>query len=312
MGRAARLGALRGAAGGGPDRQPLCGPPGAAGGGLTAGHAVVFGASGWGKTTFIRTLWSAWPPRTRPASCPRLHARPRRAQPGRARRPAARRRGDNPDEEGYKERVEQSCASSRAWSGGARSCQQASVRRPVPVQPAHPEAPLPAIVVAIDNFAEFNETFGGEPRQRRDACWISSSPLPASASPTACTSSSPPASPACCQPAFQRLRPAVYAQAGRSDRVSGDLGVSVADIPNIPGRGYVAVDRVALSFQVALPVDLQYPDRIETRRPLPRQRPARLRLRAHPAANRSPRIPRSSGWPPICGCVCRTRPASCR
>ena len=51
---------------------------------LPRGHVVIFGASGWGKTTFIRTLAVSLAATHSPDATAHLRAGPGRPQPGHA------------------------------------------------------------------------------------------------------------------------------------------------------------------------------------------------------------------------------------
>lgn len=127
------------------------------------GHVVIFGASGYGKTTFIRTLI---------ASLAATHS------PNHFHGYLLDLGGRNlgilkdlphigalimPDEEGYEERVAQLLRELEDIIEQRKTLLNDSrVADIVEYNQTHPQTPQPAILVAIDNFVEFIETFGGD------------------------------------------------------------------------------------------------------------------------------------------------------
>jgi S-DNA-T family DNA segregation ATPase FtsK/SpoIIIE len=123
---------------------------------LARGHAVLFGASGYGKTTFLRTLSPAWPPRTRPTefqahildlggrSLEVLKALPHVGSI------------IMPDERGYEERVEQLLRElDNVWRSASASSLASAASPPCSSTTAGDPPQLePAILVAIDNFSD--------------------------------------------------------------------------------------------------------------------------------------------------------------
>ncbi len=121
---------------------------------------------------------------------------------------------------------------------------------------AHPTDPLPGIVVVIDNFAEFKETFGGD---KDDVETVLDKFVILARE---------------CKPYGVHLLLTVNQLSVLSTQLynifterytlklgdAGDyraiVGASVPEIADIQGRGYVNLNRMPLSFQVATPTDL--------------------------------------------------------
>ena len=129
---------------------------------LPRGHVAIFGASGWGKTTFVRSLIVSLAATHSPdqfhAYLLDLGGRNLGVLAGLPHVGAV----IIPDEEGYKERVEQLL---RELDGIVEKrktlLSNARVSDIYEYNRAHPDTPQAAILVAIDNFVEFIETFGG-------------------------------------------------------------------------------------------------------------------------------------------------------
>ena len=133
---------------------------------LPRGHVVIFGASGSGKTTFIRTLI---------VSLAATHS------PDHFHIYILDLGGRNlgvledlphvgaviiPDEEGYEERVEQILREIEDIVEQRKTSSTTPARPTSTIQSVPTWPPLPAILVAIDNFVEFIETFGA----KRERC----------------------------------------------------------------------------------------------------------------------------------------------
>jgi len=224
---------------------------------FTRGHVVVFGASGWGKTTFVRSLIVSLCATHSPAYAHvyllDLGGRNLAALAGLPHVGAV----INPDEEGYQERVEQLF----------RELNDVVDRRKVILANAgvdsifkynalHGDDPLPGIIVAIDNFVEFKETFGGEKENvetlldRFVALARESKPygvhfLITANQPNVLSTQ-----------LYNIFTERFVLKLGDPGDYRVILGSSVPEIADIPGRGYVSSDRVPLSFQVAVPTDL--------------------------------------------------------
>jgi S-DNA-T family DNA segregation ATPase FtsK/SpoIIIE len=226
---------------------------------LPRGHVVIFGGSGWGKTTFLRTLAVSLTTTHSPnalhmylldlggrnlaalASLPHVGA------------------VVNPDEAGYEERVEQVLRQLED-EVEARKVTLADAGAPdiYKYNQAHPTAPLPAILLAIDNFVEFKETFGGDPQAEgvqtamdkfvalaRQAkpygvhCVITVNQL--NAMPVQL---------------FNLFTERLTLKLGDATEYRQIVGGFVGDLPDVSGRGYVKVGMQPLSFQIATPLDL--------------------------------------------------------
>ncbi|HEY1014573.1 MAG TPA: FtsK/SpoIIIE domain-containing protein, partial [Herpetosiphonaceae bacterium] len=225
------------------------------------GHMVMFGASGWGKTTFIRSLI---------VSLAATHS------PNHFHAYILDLGGRNlgildklphvgavviPDEEGYVERVEQLLREIEDIVDKRKTLlTNASLPDVYQYNKLHPENLQPAIVMAIDNFLEFNETFGGQEEGVETAMdkFIGLARL---AKPYGIH---------------------FVITIGRLSDLSNQLfslfterytlklsdhtdyrtiaGGAVSEIADIPGRGYTKVGINPLSFQVAVPFDLTRAD----------------------------------------------------
>lgn len=124
------------------------------------GHVAVFGASGWGKTTLLRTLIVSLAATHSPS-----HAHLYLLDLG----------GRNlgvfsdlphvgavitPDSDGYRERVEQLFREIDQRIEERKPLLEAAGANDIyQYNAAHPEQPLPPLVLVIDNFVEFRETF---------------------------------------------------------------------------------------------------------------------------------------------------------
>ncbi len=228
---------------------------------LPRGHAVVFGASGWGKTTFIRTLI---------VSLAATHA------PDQAQMYILDLGGRNlsilgklphvgalilPDAEGYEERVEQLLRVLDDYVQKRKTLlSNAGFTDIYDYNHAHPTNVQPAIVVAIDNFVEFVETFGTEDdnvesvldkfvalaRQSRTygIHFVLSVNQIGNLS----------------NQIYSLFTERFTLKLSDPSEYRAIVGGTVADINDIAGRGYTRIGAQPLSFQVAVPLDLQRGD----------------------------------------------------
>lgn len=225
---------------------------------LPRGHAVVFGASGWGKTTFIRTLIVSLAAAHSlnflhmyilDLGGRNLHVLGKLPHVGAV---------ITPDTEGYEERVEQLLRvlddiieKRKTIFNNAGLADIASYNQ------AHPETVQPAIVVAIDNFVEFVETFGGQEDDVESVLnkFISlarqSRPYGVyfiiSVNHTGNLSNQ----------LYSLFTERFTLKLTDPTEYRAIVGGTVPDIKDIPGRGYTKIGREPLSFQVAVPLDLQ-------------------------------------------------------
>ena len=222
---------------------------------FSKGHAVLFGASGWGKTTFFRSLV---------ASLAATHS------PGEFQAHVLDLGGRSlevlgamphvgsvimPDERGYEERVQQLLSElenivderKRQFSAvGVSTLFEYNVQAEVPVEPA--------ILVLIDNFGEYIETFGSRGGQddgnsllgrlvalaRQAKTYgihfiISINRL--NALPT---------------PIYSLFTERYMLRLSDTDDYRSIVGAGVPEIDEVAGRGYVRIGRQPLEFQVAL------------------------------------------------------------
>ncbi|MCL4297868.1 MAG: hypothetical protein KJ077_19150 [Anaerolineae bacterium] len=225
---------------------------------LPRGHVSLFGASGWGKTTFIRTLVVSL---TATHSPNHLHVYVLDL--------GGRNLGvlENlphvgsviiPDAEGYEERVEQLL---RELDDIVEQRKTILYNAGLPdlykYNDAHPTTPLPAIVVCIDNFIEFKETFGGDAESDVETVFDKFVGLVRQAKPYGIhfviTVSQPNVLSSQLQSLFtERLTLKLADPTEYRTIVGGQVG----DIGDVPGRGYVKIGHLPLTFQIAQPIDL--------------------------------------------------------
>ncbi|HXV43955.1 MAG TPA: FtsK/SpoIIIE domain-containing protein, partial [Anaerolineae bacterium] len=128
---------------------------------VTKGHVVLFGGSGWGKTTFMRTLVVSLAATHSPAE---FHAHildlgGRNLEVLRALPHVGT--IIMPDEQGYEERVQQILRElNDIVDERKRLFSEAGLSTLYEYNISHPDRIEPAILVVIDNFPEFLETFG--------------------------------------------------------------------------------------------------------------------------------------------------------
>ena len=220
------------------------------------GHVVIFGASGWGKTTFIRSLAISLATTHSPdylhlyildlggrnlnvlGNLPHVGA------------------VIIPDEGGYEERVEQLLRELDDLIEARKTLiSNAGLPDIYQYNQTHPADSQPAIVVAIDNFIEFQETFGND---NEDVESIldkfvllarQSRPYGIHFVVTANQLS------ALSNNLYSLFTERLTLKLTDPAEYRAIIGGHVADIGEIPGRGYTKVGRLPLSLQIALPVD---------------------------------------------------------
>ncbi|HEX9371600.1 MAG TPA: FtsK/SpoIIIE domain-containing protein, partial [Roseiflexaceae bacterium] len=221
---------------------------------FTRGHAVIFGASGWGKTTMLRSLILSLAATHSPdefqahvfdlggRNLESLRALPHVGTV------------IMPDERGYEERVQQLWRElNEIVDQRKRLFSTHRVSTLIEYNEAHPEKVEPAVLVVIDNFAEFIETFGGAQGDDESSLLAAFVALArqgrAYGLHVAITTTR-----------LNVLSSKLYSlfterytlRLADADDYSGIVGATVPEIEEIAGRGYTRVDRMALSFQVAL------------------------------------------------------------
>jgi DNA segregation ATPase FtsK/SpoIIIE-like protein len=233
---------------------------------LPRGHVVVFGASGSGKTTFIRTLITSLAATHSPdhfhAYVMDLGGRSLGVLGGLPHVGAV----VIPDEEGYEERVEQILREIEDIVERRKTIlSNASETDIYQYNQSHQQSPQPAIVVAIDNFIEFVETFGGG-AEGDDVETVLNKFIGLARQS---------------KPYGIHFVVTVSQMGGLSNQLyslfserytlrlvdvteyRAIVGGNVPEIGDIPGRGYTRIGRQPLSFQVALPIDLRRGERAE-------------------------------------------------
>lgn len=212
---------------------------------LPRGHAVIFGASGWGKTTFLRTLILSLAALHSPED---LHVY---VLDFGGRNLSMFRELPHvgaiiaPDEEERVQRLLRRLDS--ILDQRKKTLSHLGIDDLYSYNATHPESTLPAILVIIDNFAEFKESFEdlvppltSLVRESRayGIHFVVSADQPGSIAGKLYGLFSE-------RMALKLSDPTEY---------SAIVGRGVRSIDDIPGRGVVKIDRRALEFQVALPV----------------------------------------------------------
>lgn len=212
---------------------------------LRRGHAVIFGASGWGKTTFLRTLLAALASSHSPKELhvyildfggrqmslfrdlPHVGAIVTPDEDERLQR--LLRRLDNMLEQRKKILSEAGADDVYAYNT------------------AHPDGALPAILVLVDNFAEFKEGYDGlmpilvslvRESRAYGIHFVAAADLPNAMSGKL----------------YNLFTERMTLKLSDSTEYIGIVGRGARPIEDIAGRGFVKVERRALEFQAALPV----------------------------------------------------------
>jgi DNA segregation ATPase FtsK/SpoIIIE, S-DNA-T family len=224
---------------------------------LTRGHAAVFGASGWGKTVFLRTLIMSLAATHSPdglqiymldfggRGLDVLEALPHRGA------------SIMPSEEERVERLLRKLdrmlqernallSQARADSLGAYNV----------AQKAAGKEPLPAVLLVIDNFAEFKENYEnllpqliGIAREGRSY----GVHLVVTAEQTSAIPGK----------LFSLITERFALKLADKAEYANIVGRGVPGVDDVEGRGYVAIERSPLEFQVALPVSVTAEDEAE-------------------------------------------------
>ncbi|NJN66782.1 MAG: hypothetical protein HC884_08730 [Chloroflexaceae bacterium] len=227
---------------------------------LPRGHAVIFGSPGWGKTTFIRTLVVSLAATHSPDA---FHAY------------LLDLGGRNlgvleklphvgaliiPDEEGYKERVEQLF---RVMDDIIQERKTLLNNAGLPdiyeYNHAHPASAQPALLIAIDNFLEFVETFGATSDDVESVLdkFVALVRQSRSYGIHLVISTNQPGN--LPNQVYSLFTERFTLKLADPTEYRAIVGGPVPDIGEIAGRGYTKIGRQPLAFQVALPIDLQRP-----------------------------------------------------
>jgi DNA segregation ATPase FtsK/SpoIIIE-like protein len=225
---------------------------------LPRGHAAIFGASGWGKTTFIRSLI---------VSLTATHS------PDHLWVYVLDLGGRNlgvleelphvgaviiPDEEGYAERVEQLLRELDDIVETRKTIlSNAGVPDVYKYNDANSKNALPVVLVAIDNFIEFRETFdSGDPNvesvlDKFVALVRQAKPygihFVISVNRLNVLSNA----------LFSLFTERITLKLADQTEYRAIIGGQVADLGEVPGRGYMKIGHLPLTLQVAQPIDLR-------------------------------------------------------
>ena len=221
---------------------------------LTRGHAVIFGASGWGKTTFLRTLVTSLAATHSPDEMHMyffdfggrgldvLEALPHRGA------------SIMPSEE---ERVQRLLRRLESILEERKSIlSQARADNLGTYNATHPDSVLPAILFLIDNFAEFKENY----ENLMDKMISVAREGRAYGVHLVVTAEQTSALPGKLYSLFTERITLKLADATEYANV---VGRGVPGLDDIPGRGFVAVERSPLEFQTALPVGITVEEEAE-------------------------------------------------
>jgi len=224
---------------------------------LTRGHAVLFGASGYGKSTFLRALALSMAATHSPGEL-HMHVLDLGGRALEALR-ALPHVGTliSPDDEGYEERVQQLWRQLAELIDRRKELLSKSGAATVlEYNVAHQGAPLPAQLVLIDNLAELIESFSLAAAQKRDD---SDSPLDAfvalarqgrafgihfvitAARPNQLSSK-----------LYSLFNGRFTLRLADASEYSIVVGGGAGEIEELNGRGFARVARQPLPFQVAL------------------------------------------------------------
>ncbi len=222
---------------------------------LPRGHVVLFGASGWGKTTFIRTLITSLVATHTPDHCHiylldlggrNLSVLEELPHVGAL---------ITPDAEGYEERVRHLLRELEALIEQRKiTLNNARVQDIYQYNQMQPQTPLPAIVVVIDNFVEFSETFG---KQSDDgdstldqfiALARQSKPYGVHLLITVGQLGD------LSNQLYSLFTERFTLKLADPSEYRMIVGGQVAEIGDLPGRGYTRIGLQPLAFQVALPI----------------------------------------------------------
>jgi DNA segregation ATPase FtsK/SpoIIIE-like protein len=224
---------------------------------LSRGHGVVFGASGWGKTTLLRTLALSLAATHRPDEL-HLHALDLGGRGLEALRELPH-TGTliSPDERGYEERIQQLWRElNELLDRRKRLLSTAGAASMAEYNAAQPEQAEPALLLLVDNIGELIETFGGDDRDKEANLLEQFVSLARQGrtyglhivvtAPRLSTLSSK---------LFSLFTERLSLRLAEADDYSAIVGARVPESDELPGRGYARVGRDALIFQVALPPD---------------------------------------------------------
>lgn len=221
---------------------------------LPLGHVALFGASGWGKTTFVRSLIISLAATHSPDA---LHiylldlgGRSLSALQNLPHVGAV----IMPDEEGYQERVEQLL---RQLEEIVEERKQILATAGLPdlykYNDAYPATALPALLVVIDNFVEFKETFAGRdddvetPLDKLILLARQAKPYGVHFVITVGRMADLP------YQLFSLFTERLSLKIADAGDYRAIVGSAVEDFTGLPGRGYVKIGQTSLAFQVAQP-----------------------------------------------------------
>ncbi len=209
------------------------------------GHAVVFGASGWGKTTFLRTLIASLAATHSPAEFHAYILDFGGRQLNVFRDLPHVGAIITPDEEERVTRLLRKLDNTLAQRKNLLS--DAGADNLYSYNTANPDKVLPAILVVIDNFAEFRESFENlyplliqlvRESRAYGIHFVTTAELPNALGGKM----------------YSLFTERMALKLSDPTEYTGIVGRGARIIDDIPGRGFVKVERRALEFQTALPV----------------------------------------------------------
>ncbi len=221
---------------------------------LTRGHAVIFGASGWGKTTFLRTVITSLAATHSPdelhvyifdfggRGLDVLEALPHRAA------------SIMPSEEERVQRLLRRMES--ILEERNRILSQARADNLSTYNANNPDSRLPAILFVIDNFAEFKENY----ENQMDSLIGIAREGRAYGVHLVVTAEQTSALPGKLYSLFTER---IALKLADKAEYANIVGRGVPGVDDIAGRGFVAVERSPLEFQMALPVGVSEEEEAE-------------------------------------------------
>lgn len=225
---------------------------------MQRGHVALFGGAGWGKTTFLRTLVVSLAATHSPREVQMfiLDLGGRNLQALRALPHVGA--VILPDEEGYEEQVQQLLRElGHLIEKRKKLLGDEGVPQVYQYNALHPDNALPAVLVVIDNFAEFKESFerhAGRDEGPLDEFIALTRESRAYGIHFAVTAGNVAALPTKMFNIFTERLTLKLAEAAEYRTITG---ASVPELEDVPGRGYIKIGRQAYAFQIALPVDIR-------------------------------------------------------
>jgi DNA segregation ATPase FtsK/SpoIIIE, S-DNA-T family len=224
---------------------------------LPRGHTTIYGASGWGKSTFLRTLAVSLAASHSPNYLHLYLLDLGGRGFGVLRKLPHVGAVITPDEEAYEERVTQLIRELDDMITARKTLLSSAGNADIySYNQQHPENPQPAIVVLLDNFSEFVATFGGQSEETDSVLqrFIGLLRQAKLYGVHVVVSAGQPADiPSAVASLFTERLTLRLADSSEYRTI---VGGAVEEIGPTPGRGYARVSGQPLALQVAIPINL--------------------------------------------------------